>query len=371
MVILPRSIIIFLLLIGASFPVEGQVKPKKDRSPWSFGVNGYYGAICRYRGGTPLLNFTHPYGVEVYANIQTLGKRLWERQYKLPQLGFAFSHYDYGIPQELGKAYSVTGYIDNVLSKRKKSSFRLNLGTGLVYSTRYYKPIENEFNKAIGSQIAFALRGTLRYEVQLQDQLFLNFNLAFRHFSNGGLNKPNNGMNFPLLGLGIRYQRNELEPVYNSPDAESNKKGEGVRFNLKVATGRKEVLLVDKKHPVYSIVFYASKKITPINAILLGADGIWDSSIRNEYINISLPPPEGDIDPRRAGLTLGHELYIGDVSFVLQLGKYLYEPHHLFHSFYQRYGLLYYVTKNISASAMLVVHTRSADFIEFGMGIHL
>lgn len=365
-----KNIIVFLLLISASLPLKAQKEAKKDSNPWSFGLNGYYGAICRYRSGTPLLNFTNPYGIEVYANIQTSGKRLWERQYRLPQLGLALSHYDYGMPEELGKAYSLTGYIDNVLFKREKSSFHINLGTGVVYSSRYYKPVENELNIAIGSPVAFALRGTLRYEVRVQNQFFLNFNLAFRHFSNGGLNKPNNGMNFPLLGLGIRYQQNELVPFYNNClNAEPYKKG--LRFNLKVATGRKEVLLIDKKHPVYSIVFYASKKITPINAVLLGADGIWDSSIKNEYIDVGLSPPEGDIDHRRVGLTLGHELYIGDVSFVFQLGKYLYEPHHLFRSFYQRYGLLYYLTENISANAMLVVHTRSADFIEFGVGIHL
>src|SRR5699024_5628449 len=162
---------------------------------------GYYGAWFRYRSGMNLVNFTNTHAVEVYANLQTKGKRLWERLYRYPQLGFAFSYYDYGMPQELGKAYSLTGYMDNTLKKWKKSSLRLNLGAGLVYSTRHYIPKENELNTAIGSKFCFALRGTIRYEMELTEKLFMNVNFAFRHFSNGGLNKPNNGMNFPLLGV--------------------------------------------------------------------------------------------------------------------------------------------------------------------------
>lgn len=364
-----KVVFLFLTFFVLSGDVFSQLK-EKEPDQWSFGANGYYGAIFRYRKGTSLVNFTNPFGVEAYANLQTTGKREWERLYKHPQIGFAFSYYNYGVPEELGKAFSLTGYIDNNLIKRSRSALRLNLGTGFVYHTKYYDPINNELNSAVGNNISFVLRGTLRYEIKLEDKMFLNLNLAFRHFSNGGLNMPNNGMNFPLVGVGLRYQPHEvrlfepqenLKPVYNKR----------VRYNLKLSTGRKEVLLIDEKHPVYSIVFYASKKISPISAILVGADGIWDTSTRNEFLNNMLTPPEGPLDPKMAGITIGHELYIGNMSFVIQLARYIYQPYDLFPNFYQRYGLQYYLTKNISMSGMLVVHTRTADNIEFGMGIHL
>ena len=104
---------------------------------------------------------------------------------------------------------------------------------------------------------------------------------------------------------------------------------------------------------------------------MVGADGRWDTSLRNEFINDQLTPPEGILDPKMAGITVGHELYIGDVSFILQLGHYIYKPYDLFPAIYQRYGLQYYVTKNLSVSGMLVAHTRTADHAEFGIGIHL
>src|SRR5690606_21550051 len=141
---------------------------------WSFGANGYYGAIFQYRKGTPLLNFTHPFGVELYANLQTTGKREWERRYKHPQIGFAASYYNYGVPEELGEAFSLTSNFDYYIVIRSKNSIRLHLGTCFVYHTKYYMPVVNELNSAIGNRISFSLRGTLRYEIKLQEKLFLN-----------------------------------------------------------------------------------------------------------------------------------------------------------------------------------------------------
>ena len=365
---------ILLLLLTLSLMSGGLVAQVKDQpqssNPWSFGANAYYGAIFQYRKGTPLLNFTNPYGIELYGSLQTTGKREWERMYKHPKIGFSASYYNYGVPDELGEAFSLTSYFDNYITKGRKNALRLNLGTGFVYHTKYYKPETNELNSAIGSKICFSLRGTLYYEIPLQEKLFLNLNLAFRHFSNGGLNKPNNGMNFPLIGLGVRYQPQPVQ-IAQHEGTQKSAIDKRIRYNLKLATGRKEVLLVDEKHPVYSIVFYASKKLTRFSGVMVGADGRWDTSLRNEFISDHLTPPEGTLDPKMAGITVGHELYIGDVSFIIQLGHYIYKPYDIFPAVYQRYGLQYYVTKNLSVSGMLVAHTRTADHAEFGIGIHL
>lgn len=341
-----------------------------EREPWSFGVNGYYGALFVYRVGMPILSFSHPYGVELYANRHTIGKRHWERRFRHPQIGFALSHYQYGVPEELGAAYALTSYLDNALTKGRKGSLRFSIGTGLVYSTRYYIPEVNEGNMAIGSRYCFALRGNLRYELALSEKLLLNLNLAFRHFSNGGLNQPNNGMNFPLVGMGIRYQPREVRflPLQDTISAFDRK----IRLNVKLSSGRKEVLRMDEKHPVHSLSVYASRRLSPINAVMVGADAFHDSALRQEYLTNHLTPPEGVLDPRMVGLTLGHELYFGKMSFVFQYGRYVYKPYkEIFKDYYQRYGLKFLVTRHLSTSAMLVAHSGSANVIEWGLGIHL
>ncbi|GAA4431135.1 hypothetical protein GCM10023188_18410 [Pontibacter saemangeumensis] len=360
-----------LLVLGFYQPdAVAQITALQANNPWSFGVNGYYGGLFRYKSDLPPLSFTNTTGVEVYAHQHTLGDKPWQVLYRYPQIGFAFSYYHYGVPDELGEAFTLTTYLDNVLLQGRKNSLRLNLGTGLVYSTRYYIPEINEGNKAIGSPLAFVLRATLRYEFPLRRNTFLNVNLAFRHFSNGGLNKPNNGMNFPMVGLGARFQHREVmrEPT---PEEAPPAPDKSTHLNVRLGVGVKEVLLVDEKHPVYNLSVYGSRRISNASALLLGADGFYDTALREEFINVGLPVPDEDLDARMAGLTVGHELHLNRLSVVVQLGRYIYQPLGLFPDYYQRYGLKYNIYNRMSASVMLLAHTRTANVVEWGAGWQL
>ncbi|MBC5773659.1 acyloxyacyl hydrolase [Pontibacter sp. KCTC 32443] len=326
--------------------------------------------MLRYRSGMSTLSFTHPFGVEVYANKHTIGKHTWERLYNYPQIGLALSYYNYGVPDELGMAVSFTTYLDNALWQFRKSSLRFNLGTGLVYSTRCYTPGSNEQNLAIGSKLAFELRGTLRYEFPVNEHVFLNLNLAFRHFSNGAFSKPNHGMNLPLVGVGVRYQPGEVR-LLGVQDTVPSSIAKRLHFNLRVAGGVKEVVRVDEKHPMYSLTMYASKRLTQTNTLLIGADGFINKSLLKEFINNGLTVPNDDLDPRLAGVTIGHELHMDRLSILFQLGRYVYQPYNLYPNYYQRYGLQYMLSQNFSAGIMLLAHTRSAHVIEWGFGLHL
>jgi hypothetical protein len=352
-------------LLAQSSDPSGYVK-----APWSVGANGYYGALFRYRSGLSALSFTHPYGVEVYANKHTIGKRHWERLYKYPQVGFSLSYYHYGVPQELGEAVSLTTHLDNTLWQFRKSSLRFNLGTGLVYSTRHFTPETNEGNVAIGSRLAFVLRSTIRFEFPVREGFRMNLNLAFRHFSNGALNKPNNGMNFPMVGVGVQYQPKEVR-LLNTPDTASTVINRHIQFNLRLAGGVKEVLRVDEKHPMYSLSLYGSKRLSQKSSVLFGGDGFINTALREEFINKQSPVPHEALDQRLAGVSIGHELHLDKLSFVIQFGRYVHQPYELYPQYYQRYGLKYMLFQSFSANAMLLAHARTAHVIEWGLGLHI
>lgn len=361
---------ILLLILCCVSGLGAQENVQQPKEPWSLGMNAYYGALFRYRNGLPPLNFTHPAGFELYASRHTTGRRRWERMYKNPFTGISLSYYNYGVPDELGEAVSLSAYIGNFLAKFSKSNLRFNLGTGIVYSSRHFTPGLNEKNMAIGSRFAFALRGNLVYEIPVSENFFLNFNMAFRHFSNGGLNKPNNGMNFPLVGVGVRYQPVHVKtiPLPDSADVKINRR---VRINLRVATGVKESLRIDTKHPVHTISFYVSKRLTYKSSLLAGIDGFYDSSVPLEFINQNLAVPDTEPDLRSAGIFAGHELHLENLSFVFMMGRYIHQPHKLNPVLYQHYGLKYLLCKNISASTVLMVHSKTAHVIEWGLGFHL
>ncbi len=366
-----KRLFIFLLAC-MPFLLYGQ---RPGKASWAYGANPYYGGVFRYKKDMDKLELTHLHGLEVYVHKITNGRHTWEKLFNYPELGFAFEYYNYGVPGELGEAYSLTNYLDFTVNHQRRHKWRLNIGTGFVYSTRRFHAEHNPENKAISSKISYVARGTLHHEWQVNEQYFLNLNFSFRHYSNGKLNLPNNGMNFPLIGVGVKYIPNP-KPIHYVKDTTKyiNKR---IRFNAMGSISWREVLQEDIKHKAYSASVFVSKQVTKYNTLLLGVDGYYyerESMIRalNVYKSQNLPEDfELDYDGRQLALTVGSELLIGRMAVILQGGFYIYKPQLLYSDWYQRYGFKYSITDHVFARTTLKAHSRTADMMEFGFGVSI
>ncbi|MEL7003141.1 MAG: acyloxyacyl hydrolase, partial [Bacteroidota bacterium] len=204
----------------------------------------------------------------------------------------------------------------------------------------------------------------------------LNINAAFRHYSNGKLNMPNNGMNFPVIGLGLRYVP-EPEKVEFKPFNGTSEIDQRIYFNVMGSMSWREVLKEDFKHKAYSISTYASRQVSKYNTLLVGIDGFYydDESVkRATNVHIAKNPGESQdqsLDGRQLALTLGSELLLGELSLILQGGIYLYKPQPYYANWYQRYGFKYNVTNFSFAQVTLKAHSRTADMMEFGIGFRI
>lgn len=353
-----------------------EVFAQNDNAPWSYGLNTYYGGVLRYKPNMPKLDLTNAYGFELYANKITGGNNSWEHLYNYPQVGVALSYFDYGVPDELGQAYSLTSYLDVTTNNKKKNKLRLNIGTGFVYSTKRFDAVTNEENTAISSRISYVVRATIHYEITLSEKYFLNANLAFRHYSNGRLNIPNNGMNFPVAGVGLRYvpSPDKIKFITSDGPYSFNK---DIHFNVMGSTSWREVLKEDFKHRAFSLSAYLSKQVSKYNTVLLGVDGfLYDKeSVRratNVYIDQNPGEPDvTDLDGRQLAVTTGGELLFGDLALIFQGGIYVYKPQPYYSNWYQRYGFKYKVTNFSFAQVTLKAHSRTADMMEFGVGFRL
>lgn len=358
------NLLIFLFFIGSAVTAQGKL--------WSYGANPYYGAVFKYKDNMDQIEFTNLHGVEFYANKQADGSKAWHRMYNYPQWGIGASYFNYGVPDELGEVAALTTYLDFTKGK-KKHKWRINIGTGIVYSSVTYEPITNEDNTAVSSDISYVLRGTIHKEFQLSDSYYFNVNFAFRHFSNGRLNMPNNGMNFPVVGVGLRYvphpvkvEKQDLEPI------EIDKKW---RFNLRGSVSWRQVWEIDEPQPAYAISAYMSKQVSRYNLLLVGVDAFQydESSIFKSnvvYRQKNDLPNDFELDDgnRQLALTVGTELLISKATVIIQGGIYVYRPQEFYASWYQRYGLKYNFTENIFGQFSLKTHSRTADMIEFGLG---
>lgn len=337
---------------------------------YTYGLNSYYGGVFRYKSEMPMLQLTNLFGAEAYLLKQTDGSRVWEKKYNLPKLGLAATYFNYGLPEELGEVLSLTGFLDTNLKKYRKDELRLSLGTGIVYSNVIYNSITNPENKAVGSKISYVLRGNIYYVKKINENWDVNLHAAFRHYSNGRMQMPNNGMNFPVVGAGVSYTPKAVE--YNITEKEDDF-DDRIHLLIYGATAWREVHYDDYKHRAYSISLAVSKRITWYNAILIGIDGFSYSkeSIRKHFTPRGIMLELEEIDGRQSGITLGNELYFGKLSLLVQAGIYIYDPHKVWDPWYQRYSLKYHPIKNGFIQIGLISHTRTANMVEWGFGLLL
>lgn len=359
----------FYFLVFTAAVASGQYKG------WSYGANPYYGAVFRYKAGMKQLEFTGLHGIELYAHKMTDGSKAWHARYNYPHWGLAAAYYNYGEPRELGEVVTLTTYLD-FTKGRKKHQWRINIGTGLVYSTVTFRPETNEKNTAVSSTISYVLRGTIHKEFQLSEHYYFNVNVAFRHFSNGRFDMPNNGMNFPIVGVGVRYLPH---PVPADPVAlPLSPIDTQWHFNLRGSVSWRQVWEMDEPQKAYAVSVYTSRQVSRYNAILLGVDAFRydeESIVKANVVHRSKNNIPDDrplnTDNRQMAATLGTELLISKVTVVVQGGIYLYKPQAYYASWYQRYGLKYRFTRYTFAQISLKTHSRTADMVEFGLGITL
>lgn len=362
MKLFPISIFILIILTIS----RGVAQTDSLQKHWSLGINTYYGALFKMRAHDPLLQFSHLSGIELTGQQQTNGTKYWHQLYGYPEIQFGVGFYDYGVPKTYGQSYIAHVGLGFLLADQLKFSF----GSGIVYTNRIYDKDKNPENRAISTTLSFGLLANLTYTIPLNNSFSFQTQISFRHISNGRIKIPNNGMNVPLLGIGVNYHPHDKEPV--KIKKEIPKVDKKLHYQLSFARGWKNVMGYDPtKNPVNLLSFYISKNISPINAFTIGLDGWYDHSTYHElWLKHSAKPDESmDIDNRRLAFTLGNIFYMGDFEFLFQMARYIYLPYKFYSSYYQRYGIHYRCLENAFLNVSLKAYKGKADLLEFGVGI--
>jgi 4-amino-4-deoxy-L-arabinose transferase-like glycosyltransferase len=114
---------------------------------------------------------------------------------------------------------------------------------------------------------------------------------------------------------------------------------------------------------VFFIVF------SPVYVIVSKVSDIQFSSVAFPTSHKSYTDP--NVDYKRIGLFVGHELFINKLSIETQIGYYVYKPFNYEIDIYQRVGAKYYIYKNIFTGVSLKTHGGRAEAIEATLGIRL
>jgi hypothetical protein len=314
----------------------------------------------------------HPRGFIASWNRKTFGEQEWQQRFNYPDWGVTFTYQD--LQNEfLGENYALYAHYNFYFLKRQ---IMFRIGQGLAYANSPYDKVSNSKNVAFGSSILSSTMAMINYK---KERLFGNFGLmagvSFIHYSNANVKAPNTSVNTIALNVGLNYNLTETDPEFQTHDIHK-KFTEPIRFNLVFRTGINESDIVDSgQFPFYIFSAYADKRLSKLSALQFGADVFFSKFLEEliyyESVSFSNSEVSGDEDYRRAGLFVGHELFINKMSLLTQLGYYVYYPYDFEGRVYFRVGLKYYVYKKWFAALTLKSHGAKAEAVELGVGIRL
>ena len=345
---------------------------QKENSSSFIDVNMYSGNIARHNDNITHLIQGHPNGFIIGWNKRVSGEKIWHSQYNYPEFGASFVAQNFNNSM-LGSSYGVYGHYNFYFLKRR---LMLRFAQGISYATNPYDKLKNPKNIAFGSDL---LSGTYLMLNYVRPQIFgpigVQAGATLLHLSNANIKSPNTSINSVTFNVGLTaaLDSNKETKEIETFNEDINKK---IRFGLIFRTGVNQSDVVGTpQFPFYIFSAFAEKRINPKSLVMIGGE-YFNLKFLKEYIYYqSVAYPENniahDLDYKRIGVYIGHELLFGRFSVQTQLGYYVYSPFDFEGRVYNRIGMKYYLSSKWFVSTTLKSHTAKAEALEFSLGIRL
>lgn len=343
----------FLGVLAFSFMIHTALLAQQFKR---IGVEGTYGWIIPHSGDLIPISQTNPFGTQFSYQWMKTDFDTWSVCNCFHYIGIQLSHHQFGNPQVLGSATSLSTTLEPILLRGNRFVLSLGTGIGLSYLSKVYDEQSNPENIFFSSPLSFLLSVSPKLEYQLSDNWAIQASIHYHHISNAGQSQPNKGMNYPMIGLGMNHYLNRQPfPIYEKSlknrDLQTYmESGFNTRFNSEL--GRRVVNL--------AIMVGVKKPVSNINGIGAGME-----------VMKSFGAFEG-VDAWQAlrpSPFLSHHFLFGRVDFSQQLAVYLSKPNEYINSpIYQRYTLRYLLGSNLYMGFSLKAHAQVAEQLDFRLG---
>ncbi len=298
---------------------------------------------------------------------QNPGYTHWQQVFNAPYYGFGLTLNNFFNPTELGTPVSIYGVLGLPIARFERLTLNSEFQFGMAFGWKHYSP-ENPYNHALGGPRTVHVTGGLDATYHINDKLDIGLGASFVHFSNGGMERPNRGVNILSTQVKMNYHfggRSEVK-----------------KFEVESPRQKKRSLLLMMSHGNHQLVehefsdnYFAVAGLSAIyleqlsQAFRLGAGvdfGYWFGLNAN---------PDGTIAPRDwTNLTVGYilqpEIIIDKLTLVGGIG--IYARHRNYGNYkqlYQRLGVRYDIYKNYSIGVNVrAINFMLAEFMEFNLG---
>lgn len=340
------------------------------RRNYSLEGSYFYGSIIEHNPHIGHLITHNPEGLILSLNRKTYGFETWEGDYNYPDVGFSFTYQNMKNPY-LGENFGLYAHLGFYFLKR---NLVLKVGQGVALTTNPYHPERNIQNVAYGSRLMSStfFSGNFQKE-NIYEGFGFQAGISLVHYSNADFKSPNNSTNTLALNAGLNYLFDyHTVPVYIPRDTTSY--SEPIHYNLAIRSGVNTIGIPGSKvYPFLTISAYADKRINRRSTLQAGAEFFLSRSME-KYIeyrpgNAIYDDTTGDEDARRVGIFAGHQLTFNRVSFITQLGYFVYYPYDKFGGrIYNRIGLQRQLYRNLFGSISILAQGTNAEAFEFSLG---
>jgi len=332
--------------------------------------------------GQPIDRF---HSVRLDLGWQTDGSKDWHHLYNFPTFGIGLYGADFFNDEELGKPTSLYGFFTWPLVRSGRWKFNFDLAYGFTNNWKPYDPENNPHNTAMGLGRSVHIEGGPNVEYRLAKRWSVIGGFTFTHFSNGGTQRPNHGLNqvgpvifakfdtdtpvtppvrrdpgdydhgWDLTVTGSAGKRN-LDLQFNDPDVKDEYRNQSYFIgNLTVGMGRK-----------------FSHKSRYVFGLDLGYDESVSDLIKVDAFNQGLNAPEpGTGDNFELAAFAGYEVIAHRTHMIVHLGyKLLYKDvEGRLPVLYQRLGVKQFVYRHWFVGMNVRFHELgSADNLEWNLG---
>ncbi|MCC7303418.1 MAG: acyloxyacyl hydrolase [Bacteroidia bacterium] len=326
-----------------------------------FSVIGHYGFILPHSPSMSYIIPSHIYGAEVNVFRRTGGERDWERTFGYPETGLHFFFIDLQNPGVTGRGFALDPYLQFPLFTGKSLRLHLKTGAGIGYLTEKFDRIENHKNVTIGSHINAFADIRLSAAIQWSGSYRTDVGIGFAHFSNGAWTVPNLGFNCITLNMGLAVTRYPVTKKGEPPLPDRQ-----IRYWLRILGGVNETMPPGgKKYFPHLLSFNAHMALGNISTITGGIE-LLNNPARIRKLELDSTPISYN-ENFQAGLKIGHEVTVGPVSLVVEMGAYVYNPYPIAGPLFHRIGVHYRFSQLWTYNMTLRTHWAQADNFEFGL----
>ncbi|MFO8087036.1 MAG: acyloxyacyl hydrolase [Bacteroidales bacterium] len=347
----------FLYFVAALLNLATLQAGDTIKNPLYIAVKPQYGFIIPHSVSIRDISTTNPYGLEVETGWHLVQQRSWNKFNTYSRAGFSLNYSNFDNPDVLGSSWNLLAFAEPYIFHKRQIRMSLRMGAGISYITNVYHENNNPDNLFFSSPLSFMVNADLNILKYIDKQWFVSAYFKYNHISNGGISKPNKGMNYPTYGLGVGYS---FEPVafkdWEKKTLTSAEKK--VQYSLHAFATLTEVDDQDfeGRKPAFGVLLSSRKRVSVIHAFTLGLEGLVDYKVK-ELMNDE-PEPR---DHHQFSMLVGHDFVVGDFVFSQYWGTYIYAPYYLDRAFFQRYSLTYRILPQLHAGVTLKAHAQVAE----------